>query len=153
MTQVGVDAQKVEGSWTWKAELVNRSFSDKSFQVGAGGFEHTEYHFLDTPSDLVFYLEYLFDSRGKGSTLPFQNDVFLGIKFNANDVDDLSLLGGVFYDLDYASKTINFRLERRFDNNWKWIVDCNLYSEIAAGDISYSLRGDNQIRLKAIQYF
>lgn len=65
-------------------------------------------------SDINVMVEWMYDSRGDGAGgTAFQNDLFLGARWLANDADDTQILGGVVRDLDQRAAIFHVQYQRR----------------------------------------
>ena len=103
--------------------------------------------------DLGLLGEYLYDNRGDAATTPFQNDLFIGFRLTANDVDGSELLAGVIKDLDEESWMFNLEASRRIGSDWKTSAQIRLWSDIAEQDPLYSMRRDDYAELTLTRFF
>ena len=59
-------------------------------------------------------MEYHFDDRKQDAPTGFQDDLFLGMRYAFNDVQDTEILAGSLYDFDFSSRSFRVELQRRF---------------------------------------
>ena len=153
MRQTSLDLQATKGDWLWKLEATHRSIDSGSYNAATGGFEYTLVGIADTDMDLGLLGEYLYDNRGDAATTPFQNDLFIGFRLTANDVDGSELLAGVIKDLDEESWMFNLEASRRIGSDWKTSAQIRLWSDIAEQDPLYSMRRDDYAELTLTRFF
>ena len=122
---VGATLLKLEALYT--DVIDNASISDY-YHIGLG-VEHT-LNFDAISGDLGMIGEYyryetLEDDKYSDLELfeTFQNDLFLGVRYTFNDVDDSSLVGGVILDLDYDEQAYYLEYESRFGESLKLNLD------------------------------
>ena len=95
----------------------------------------------------------MWDERGTDATSPFNRDVFLGVRWVANDVDGSELLAGVINDWEDGSRFFNLEASRRLGNQWKLGLQARVWSNIDRADPFYGQRQDDYVELKATRYF
>lgn len=128
ITQVGFDLQHVYEAWLFKLEAIHRRGfdypsgsgidSDGDFESLVGGFEYTQVGIFETPMDLGWIAEYLYDSRGKDDPLAvFEDDWFVGWRLAFNDINDSELLAGIIVDPSSSEKTIGLEYNQRLSDS------------------------------------
>tara|TARA_B100001540_G_C15808025_1_gene643039 strand:+ start:1422 stop:3281 length:1860 start_codon:yes stop_codon:yes gene_type:complete len=151
--QTGLDVQATIGALLVKGEAIYQTGDVEKFFAGVGGFEYTFYGLGGGESDLGILLEYLYDERGENGFSPFEDDIFAGLRWTANDVDDTTLLVGGIFDLDSKSKLVNVEASRRFGNYWKVSLDARLFLTMGAGDPLFPFNRDDFLQLRVARYF
>lgn len=153
MRQTSLDLQATKGDWLWKLEAIHRSSDSDSYNAATGGFEYTLVGIAESDMDLGFLGEYLFDDRRDDATTPFENDLFIGLRLTANDVDGSELLAGVIKDLDDDGWMFNLEASRRIGNQWKTGAQIRLWSDIPEDDPLFALRRDDYLEVTLTRFF
>jgi hypothetical protein len=153
MRQTGLDLQATKGDWLWKLEAIHRSSDSDSYNAAAGGFEYTLVGIAQSDMDLGLLGEYLYDNRGDEATAPFENDIFIGLRLTANDVDGSELLAGIIKDLDDDGMMFNLEASRRIGNDWKTGAQLRLWSDIHEEDPLYSFHRDDYLEITVSRFF
>lgn len=153
MRQTSLDLQATKGDWLWKLEAIHRTIDSGSYNAATGGFEYTLVGIASTDMDLGLLAEYLYDDRKDQATTPFQNDIFVGFRLTANDVDGSELLAGVIKDMDEESWMFNLEASRRIGSNWKTSAQIRIWSDIAEQDLLYSFHRDDYGELTITRFF
>lgn len=153
MRQTGLDLQATLGDWLWKLEAIHRSGDSERFNASTGGFEYTLVGIGGSAMDLGLLAEYLYDGRGSAATTPFENDLFLGIRLTANDMDGSELLTGVIRDLETSASMFNLEASRRIGNAWKVSAQIRFWFGVADDDPLYFLRHDDYCEISLARYF
>ena len=109
----------IQGDNIYKIEY-KYSIKNKKYQSGLG-LEHTIYSLIDK-KDLGIIFEY-YNSNNK--ILLFQDDIFLGSRFNFNDSMDSELLAGIIYDNNDKSQSQSVQYKRRLFGNVKTKISYN----------------------------
>lgn len=151
--QSSIDLQGVVGDWLWKFEGIHREGQGPSFSAATGGFEYTFYGIAESSSDLGVLTEVMWDERGDSATTPFNRDVFLGLRWVANDVDGTEVLSGVVNDWDNSTRFFNLEASRRLGNDWKLGLQARFWSNVDEGDALFGLRRDDYIEFKLSRFF
>lgn len=119
--QAGLDLQYTAGPALLKLEAahVNPYVSGEgSYWATVAGVEYLPGQILNLPWDTTFYLEHNWDSRGDTGPSLFQNDIFVGSRFDFGNVNETSLRLGAVTDLDHGgvlgSATLTTRLAKDF---------------------------------------
>ncbi|ODJ86784.1 hypothetical protein CODIS_29270 [Candidatus Thiodiazotropha endolucinida] len=151
--QTSLDLQATKGDWLWKLEAIHRAGDSGSYNAATGGFEYTLVGIADSDMDLGFLGEYLYDDRRDDATTPFENDLFVGLRLTANDVDDSELLAGVIKDLDDDGWMFNLEASRRIGNHWKTSAQIRLWSDIPIDDPLFTFHRDDYFELAITRFF
>jgi hypothetical protein len=144
-------AQYTTGPWLFKFEgLYRRGQPDgrgvrDDYVATVAGFEYTFYSILKTKSDLGVLAELHYDQRGRNAVTPFQKDIFVGLRWTANDPQDTTLLFGVIQDLDRAgTRGIFVEASRRISGRWKLEFEARFFNSRSPSDVSFfGLRRDD----------
>jgi hypothetical protein len=153
MRQTSLDLQATKGDWLWKLEAIHRSSDSESYNAATGGFEYTLVGITQSDMDLGLLGEYLYDSRDKEATAPFEDDIFIGLRLTANDVDGSELLAGVIKDLDDDGLMFNLEASRRIGNDWKTSAQIRLWSDIPEEDPLYFFHRDDYLEITITRFF
>lgn len=121
--QVGVDAQITQGDLLWKLELIQRWGGREDYQAADAGLEYTQVGILDTPADLGWLLELLYDSRGRAASTPFQQDLLLGWRLAFNDAASTTLLASVILDPDSGEQLWSLEGQHRLADAWSLALE------------------------------
>ena len=153
MHQTGLDLQATKGDWLWKLEAIHRRSDSDRYIAATGGFEYTLVGIRDSAMDLGLLAEYLYDDRRDEATTPFENDLFLGLRLTANDIDGSELLAGVIHDLDGNTALFNLEASRRIGNSWKASLQARLWFNVDEDDPLAGLRRDDYLEFSLARYF
>ena len=153
INQASLDLQGAVGDWLWKLEGLYREGQGASFLAMTGGFEYTFYGLMGGVSDVGLLAEVMWDERDERSTSPFNRDLFVGLRWVANDVAGTEVLTGVVNDWENGSRFLNLEGSRRLGNDWKIGIQARLWSDVAEEDPTFSLRDDDYVELKITRYF
>ncbi|MEW8683387.1 MAG: hypothetical protein AB2536_15925 [Candidatus Thiodiazotropha endolucinida] len=151
--QTSLDLQATKGDWLWKLEAIHRTSDSDSYNAATGGFEYTVVGIADSDMDLGFLGEYLYDDRRDDATTAFENDLFIGLRLTANDVDGSELLAGVIKDLDDDGWMFNLETSRRIGNHWKTSTQIRLWSDIPIDDPLFTFHRDDYFELAITRFF
>ncbi|MEW8505342.1 MAG: hypothetical protein AB2598_01450 [Candidatus Thiodiazotropha sp.] len=151
--QTSLDLQATKGDWLWKLEAIHRSSDSDSYNAATGGFEYTLVGIAESDMDLGLLCEYLYDGRRDDATTPFENDLFIGMRLTANDVDGSELLAGVIKDLDDDGWMFNLEASRRIGNQWKAGLQVRLWSDIPADDPLFAFHRDDYLEFTVTRFF
>lgn len=151
--QSSIDLQGAVADWLWKFEGIHRKGQGPSYFAATGGFEYTLYGIAEGSSDLGLLAEAMWDERGDSATTPFDRDVFLGLRWVANDVDGTEVLTGVINDWKNNTRFYNLEASRRLGNDWKLGLQARFWSNVAETDALFGLRRDDYIELKLSRFF
>ena len=151
--QTSIDLQATLDDWLWKFEGIHRSGQGESYFAATGGFEYTLVGIADSDADLGILLEAMVDERGDSAPTPFNHDIFLGLRWVANDVDGTEVLGGVMVDWKQQTRFFNLEASRRIGAAWKASLQMRAWSGVDATDAAYMLRQDDYIEANLTRYF
>lgn len=157
--QVGVDLQATLGALLLKFEGIHRWDPVNDYAAFAGGFEYTLYGVSAAGADLGILAEYLYDERGKGTPLapgippfsnvsPYDDDLFVGLRWSGNDIATTEILGGAILDLDTKSKAFVLEASRRLGANLRISLDGRFFTSVSTRDVLYPLGDDDFLQLK-----
>jgi len=132
--------QATLGDWLWKLEALHRGGQGESYFAATGGFEYTYVGIAETASDIGLLTELMWDERGAAASTPFNRDVFIGVRWTANDEQSTELLGGITVDLSNQTRLFNLEASRRLGDAWKLSVQARLWSHVSANDPTAALR-------------
>lgn len=152
--QSALEAQYVLGDSVLKAELIRQRNPAESFWGGGLGIETTRSKFAGGTGDLALYAEYYRDRRSEASpTTPFQNDVFVGLRYTCNDAADTVLEARSTYDLDRRSNLLDLRASRRVFGDG--VLSLQWLQPLSADDdpALQGLADDTQLKLGFAWYF
>ena len=151
--QTSLDLQATKGDWLWKLEALHRSSGSDRYNAATGGFEYTLVGIRESDLDLGVLLEIMYDDRQDEAPVPFENDLFLGLRLSANDVAGSELLTGVIKDLDSSTWMFNLEASRRLGAGWKAAAQARLWLEVEETDPLFDFRQDDYVELTLTRYF
>jgi hypothetical protein len=151
--QTGLDLQATSGGWLWKLEAISRGGQGSRFNAATGGFEYTFGNVWRTGLDLGLLAEYLFDSRGRLANTPFEDDVFLGMRFEFNDVQTTQMLAGTIVDRKTGAVFASVEASRRLGDRWRLNLEARLFVGLPPTDYLYGFRNDDHVQLEFSWYF
>lgn len=170
VTQIGLDAQATLGPWLLKLEaaestqnrympasglpLQSSPLQEVEVLRATGGFEYTFYNLFDSGTDMGLVVEYLWDEREAEAPHPLANDIGIGFRWTANDVQSTTLLVGGFVDLDTDSSGYSLEAERRIGSQFKLTLEARGQSDLGDDDLFAQANKDEDfIRLRFGYYF
>ena len=153
MHQTSLDAQATIGSWLWKIEALYREGMEEDFYAFTGGLEYTRVGIMESSGDLGMLAEVMYDQRREEASTPFNNDIFLALRWAANDEDSSELLFGVVYDWKTHSKLINLEASRRLGQNYKLSVQARGWLDVPPHDLLLPLNHDDYLEISLARYF
>ncbi|MBN48885.1 MAG: hypothetical protein CMN85_05035 [Spongiibacteraceae bacterium] len=167
MDQFSIDAQYTGGSWLWKLEALWRDEfnrrgaatspeirSRERYTAATAGLEYSFYGVFDSASDIGVLVEYLWDERGLNRGSGFQDDVFIGARWAANDAWDSALLAGAVFDLEVESQFYSIEYSRRLSGSSKLSLEARVFHNIAPADSNFfAVRFDDYLQLEYNWYF
>jgi len=153
INQTSIDAQATVGDWLWKLEAIYRSGQELGYFAATGGFEYTYVGIGDSAADLGMLVELMYDDQGDIATTPFNQDVFFGLRWIANDVPGSEVLGGIVIDWKNGGRFYNLEASRRLGSAWKASLQVRAWSNIDPTDPVYAFRKDDYIEARLIRYF
>ena len=154
INQTGVDVQYTNEAWLWKFEAIARQGQGDTFTAATGGFEHTFYQVSDSAADIGVLAEYHFDGRHHDApAVPFDNDLFAGVRLSLNDIQDTDLLAGVSVDPSSSEISYSVEAERRIGDNYTIELRARFFSGSDAGEDGFALEQDDYIQLQFKRHF
>jgi hypothetical protein len=107
----------------------------------------------EAPDDLTLIAEWLYDSRGDGLLgSPFQNDLFVGLRWVANDHAGTQVLGGGVVDLEDSALVFNLQMRRRILDDWR--IELRMRKYVApSNDPLYAFEDDLLFQATIKKYF
>ena len=154
MNQTGLDVQGTFEDFLIKFEAIRRAGTGQDFWAMTGGLEYTFYGLGGGDSDIGVLAEYLYDDRGSAAgTTPFEDDVFMGVRWAANDIDSTEVLFGAIFDLDTSAKFVNFESSRRIGDNWKVTLDARFFLGVPETDPIFPQSRDDFFQIRLARYF
>ncbi len=151
--QTSLDLQATKGDWLWKLEAIYNRNDREDYSAFVGGFEYTLVGVCNSASDLGLLMEYHYDDRDEAATTPFENDIFVGVRWMLNDVQSSELLAGAIVDADSQASFVSIEASRRLGQSWKMSLEARLLSGQDKQDRLYGLRNDDYIELQIAKYF
>ncbi len=152
--QAGIDLQATVGNWLWKLEAIQRSGIGEDYVASTAGFEYSFYGIAETQTDIGLVMEYMYDSRPKGGSSPFDDDVLVALRFDFNDVQSTNALIGVIKDRDFDTTLYSIEASRRIGNNWKLSLEARFYENTEPDDkVLYAIRDNDFVQVELAYYF
>ncbi len=90
------------------SSVIPNSLVPKSYFAYVGGFEYS-FQEIIAKNDLTIILEYIGDSDVGKTTIDFrlfQNDLFVGLKYNFNDINNKQIKMGATFDMEYPEEFV-----------------------------------------------
>ncbi len=155
INQTGLDLQMTGEAWLWKLEAITRGGFGDRYPAFTAGFERTLVGILGSGTDLGLVAEYLYDSRGTGSssTTPFQSDVFLGTRLVLNDVHGTELLTGAIVDVESRATLLSIEGSRRLGESWSAVLTGHAFLNSTAPQPLSAFRRDHYLELALTRHF
>ena len=126
----------------------------KDYSAAVTGFEYSFVGIQDSNINLGMLMEYHFDSREDEATSPFQNDLFIGSRFDFSDEQSTEILAGGVFDLDTSTRSFRIEAARRLGQSWKFTGRrIKVFEHIDPNDLQFALRDDDFLSLELARYF
>lgn len=157
--QAGLEFTWVANSWLWKAEAIQRkglsnSLGEKEdYFAAVGGFEYTFVGIAESSTDLGVLMEYHFDERGERATTPYQNDIFLGLRFAFNDMQSTEILTGLIIDNDSDASLAFIEASRRLGDNMTMELEARFFNDFDDDDLLVGYEQDDFLLLSWSYFF
>jgi hypothetical protein len=171
--QSGLDVQATLGPWLLKLEAtqstenrkkanplagglptLNMASEEITTNRATGGFEYSFYNLFESGTDVGLVVEYMYDERELAAPHPFGNDIGIGFRWTANDVQSTAILLGTIIDLDSDSSLISLEAERRFGTSFKAVLEARFQDNVGEGDaLAIANRNEDHLRLRLSYYF
>jgi len=153
MRQTGLDVQGAVGAWLLKLEMIARKSKIDEFVAATTGFEYTFYNVYEHGLDVGVVLEYLYDDRGDVANSYFEDDIMLGVRLTANDVQGTEFLLAMIQDRTDKARSFSLEASRRLTDYIKLVVEGRAFAGLATTDPMYSFRQDDYLQLGLNYYF
>lgn len=154
ISQTGAELQYVIGDSVLKGEVIYRSADSGDFAAAGIGSETTFNQFSNGFDSVTLYLEAYYDGRDEPAPLtPFQRDIYVGARYNRNDVYDSLVDVRLTHDLEFHSNLVDVRASRRLGK--QQILELQLLAPLSV-DSDSALRGyenDQRLKLSWAWYF
>lgn len=152
--QYGLTAVYVQGDAQLRFEGFHREAAGESFSAAIVGGDYAFHDILDGSGTLTVGLEYHYDGRSERHPVTvYEDDLFLGFNFRANDTNDSTVDFGVFYDLDEASQIYSLSMSRRFGDRTRVSINANHVNASSALDTLSSVDGSSFIEFSVSTFF
>ncbi|MCP8686982.1 hypothetical protein [Marinobacterium sedimentorum] len=114
VSQTGAELLYVIGDSVLKGEVIYRSAASDDFAAAGMGSETTFNQLTNGFDSMTLYLEAYYDGRSDQAALaPFQRDIYIGARYNLNDVYDSLVDVRLTHDLEFHSSLVDIRASRR----------------------------------------
>lgn len=155
INQFGLDIQYTNEEWLWKFEGLIREGQGDTFAATVFGFEYTFFQFRESDADLGVLIEHLYDDRDESDApiTALENDLFLGMRYTFNDIQDTSFLAGMITDLEDESYSMRLEAERRIGDSFKLELEGQLFTNSRDTSVTSAFRKDDFIQLSISKYF
>ena len=153
MEQSGLSLQMTLDAWLWKLEAISRQTLGSRYTAATGGFEYTLVGVTESGADLGLIGEYLFDDRGSAASTPFENDIMLGARLTANDIDSSEMLVGGIIDPDSGVLTATLEAATRLGQNVKLSLEGRVFTGAEPADLLFDWRRDSGLQAELAWYF
>ena len=153
--QLGIDLQYTHEEWLWKFEGIVREGQGDTFAATVIGFEYTYFQVFDRDADLGILLEHLYDGRDDDGvpSATLENDLFIGMRYTFNDVDDSAILAGFITDLEDESNSVRVEAERRIGNHWKVELEAQWFANTRTNSVTNIFKDDDFSLIKFSRFF
>jgi len=128
INQLGLDLQVTQGDLLWKLEAIQRNGGLENYQAADAGLEYTQVGVFDSPLDLGWLAEYLYDSRDERASGPFEHDILLGWRLGFNDAASSSLLTSVIIDRYSGERLFSVEAERRLSDELLLALELRVFA-------------------------
>ena len=144
--QYGLDAQLTAEALLLKLEAIHRTGAlnlpsrqrpfgeEEDYAAFVIGGEYTLSSVFESTADLSLLGEWHYDDRGRRSTRPFQNDVFLAARVAFNDVQGTEIIASVVADTDYVNRTLGVEFNRRLSDEWSLRLETTAMLDVDEAD-------------------
>ncbi len=179
LTQIGLELQYLYDDLALKFEGVSKYQNTGNYLSYVAGLEYTFSDAAPFGQDVGILLEYLWNNRKNvniasmshdalnlpqgtlGSNLPlpgnylspFENDIFLGARFNLNNIDSTQFIAGIIYDLETQTHMTTFEGSTRIGDSIRISINAYLFNNVAEDSSFYFSRRDDLIEFKTAWYF
>ena len=152
--QSAIDLQYIWKDWLLKLEAIKRHSVRLDFAAMVAGFEYSLYGVTESGHDIGVLLEYHRDNRNQQlSQTPFQDDLFIGMRYILNDSESTEIIAGGLFDLEWGSKAYSFELSRRMSDHWTLEVQGQIYASGNQKDLMQWFDRDDYLQLNLGYFF
>ena len=139
----------------WKFEGILREGQGHTFAATVFGFEYTFFQAFDSDADLGILLEHLYDGRNPNDApiASLENDLFFGMRYTFNDINDTNVLAGFVTDLEDESNSVRLEADRRIGNHWRAELVSQWFSNTRDDSITASFNDDDFTSLNISRFF
>ena len=154
ISQTGLEASYVTGSWIWKLEAIYRkNQSPKDFFAWTVGTEYTFSGVAGTGMDLGLLSEWSYDTREAMATTPLQNDLAVGLRLGLNDVEGTELLFAFAQDVEIHSQFFFLEASTLLSEHWRLTADLRMFFSGDTEDPLFAIRRDDFARIALAYHF
>ena len=158
INQIGLDVQWTKDAWLLKLEGIGRGGQGSYFLATVFGFEYTFFQLFGSSSDLGVLSEYLYDGRDENIEFApptfFDHDIFAGLRYTLNDVEDTEFLAGLTTDTQTGEMLGVIETSRRFGKNWLAELETRLFLNAdGEQDLFEGFKNDSFINISIGRYF
>lgn len=150
--QVGVDTQLTVGPLLVKGEAIHQWSDFGNYTAFIAGFEYTMFNSIGG-ADIGILSEFLYDDRGEGAPLPFEEDVFVGVRAGFNDTRNTEVLAGAIIDLDGDGTFVNVEASTRLGDKWRISLDARILTQSNEPSAFQPFQDDDFVQLRVQRYF
>ena len=153
--QLGIDLQYTRDAWLLKFEGLSRAGQGHTFLASVVGLEYTLFQVFESNADIGLLIEYLYDGRDpyEAPATTLNNDVFLGLRYSLNDMQDTAILGGFTRDLENESGGFRVEAERRLGDSMRIELEGQLFVYSSHDAFTTSFKQDNHFTVRLSQFF
>lgn len=147
--QTGIDAQMTSDGLLVKFEAIKHvSGAQPNYRSAVAGVEYTQVGVFGGAADIGLLAEYLYDERGERATMPFSKDLFLAVRYVANNVAQTTYLLGAYTHLDTRARSYRFEMATRLRDGVTLSLEGQAFSKETERDLFYSYRDDGYLTVK-----
>lgn len=153
--QLGIDLQYTREAWLWKFEGLARAGQGHTFLATVAGLEYTLFQVFESNADLGLLVEHLYDGRdlSQAPATIFNNDLFLGLRYSLNDIQDTTFLMGGMRDLENESSSFRVEAERRLGDSAKIELEGQLFIHASRDILTTAFKQDSHFTVRLSQFF
>lgn len=147
--QTGIDAQMTADGLLVKLEAIRHSSrAQPTYRSAVAGLEYTLVGVFGSAADVGLLAEYLYDERGERASMPFPKDLFLAVRYVANDVAQTTYLLGTYINQSTHAASYRFEMATRLKDGLTLSLEGQAFSRETRRDLFYSYRDDSYLTLK-----
>ena len=151
--QWGLEAQQANGNWLFKSEAIYRDTDnslDRNSWAGVAGLEYTFSDMLG--GDLGLMFEYLRDSRERQPADTFQDDLFVGLRYNAYSLASTQILAGFYQDRRHSGHIFKLKADTRVAERFKLAAELWFFDDLQQDELASFFHRDDYFEM-SLQYF